>query len=43
MAVSGVRTVVCPLPDELITGLTTQGVPMALTAARYSSSVAANR
>ena len=31
---AAVRTSDCPLPDEDITGLTTQGVPMAATAAR---------
>ena len=36
-------TVDWPLPLQLITGLTTQGVPIASTAARYSSSVEAKR
>ena len=37
------RIVLCPLPDELMMGFTTQGRPMASTAARNSASVSAKR
>jgi hypothetical protein len=40
---AALRTVDWPLPEELITGFTTQGSPTASIAARYSSSVSAKR
>ena len=39
----GSRTTLWPRPDELMTGLTTHGVPMASTASRNSASLPANR
>src|SRR5579885_2224789 len=40
---AGVFTVDWPLPEELITGFTTHGRPIAATAARYSSGLPAKR
>lgn len=37
------RTTDWPLPEELITGLMTQGKPIAFTADAHSASVSANR